>query len=832
MIGTAQTIRLDREWQLLIDRSGTASIASLPNNGWQPVRVGLSWNAQFDQLRDYMGIAWYRTRFDKPAIPNEGHVLIRFDAVDYFTEVFVNGTRVGEHEGGYTPFTIDLTNALHSGSNQLVVRVIDPPMDENENRARFPQMMYNEIPHGKQNWYVQTGGIWQPVWLEIKPHVYIERLHVTPEVSGQIEVEVTVSAGKTATESLNEKLSLVVRNKGGAIEFTRTTNVLKPGAVKFRGFIKSPQLWRLTTPTLYSVEVRIGIDNFKDQFGFRSFEARAGKFFLNGKPFFMIGALDQDFYPDTIYTPPSANYVRDQMLKAKSIGLNLLRCHIKVCDPTYLKTADEVGMLVWYEIPSWNDFNHFTLEAAARGEKTFREMVERDWNHPSIVIQSIINESWGADLKQESQRQWLRQASERAKQLTRPLHRLIVDNSACCQNFHVETDIEDNHRYNSMPDYHVPFDKWVADFATHPKWNFSSYGDARRTGQEPLVVSEFGNWGLPKLPHDLPWWFSRDFNGREVTRPAGLYDRFKQFQFERLFRDYNSLAEATQWHQFTSLKHEIEEIRSHASIQGYVITEFTDINWEANGLLDMWRNTKVYAAELQQIQQPDLVIIKPQKPNYRSGEVVEARIILSHYSDKQLRGATARWSTQSGLQGQVEIKPSITNGTTTSVGSIRFNAPKTDTARREPVKLEIRDKQGTLIAANSQDLNLFPTPAKSPNIRIVIDSTVDRGLATALIAAGYGISASDENLESVIITTTVNGVVQQHLSAGGRAIVIANAQTALPPTARWKIANRAGSDLDGNWVTNFNWVDNRAAPFNELSFNKILGFESYAVVPQ
>jgi len=222
-IGAAQTVQFDRDWQLLVDQTGTASIGSLPDNGWQPVRVGLSWNAQFDQLRDYMGVAWYRTRFDKPATPNGGHVLIRFDAVDYFTEVFVNGKRAGEHEGGYTPFTIDVTDVLQAGSNQLVVRVIDPPMDEKDNRARFPQILYNEIPHGKQNWYVQTGGIWQPVWLEIKPRVYIEQLHVTPETSGQVEVEVLVSAGKGSAEGLQEQLSLVVRNKSVTIEFTQTS---------------------------------------------------------------------------------------------------------------------------------------------------------------------------------------------------------------------------------------------------------------------------------------------------------------------------------------------------------------------------------------------------------------------------------------------------------------------------------------------------------------------------------------------------------------------------------------------------------------------------------
>ncbi|HEX8707692.1 MAG TPA: glycoside hydrolase family 2 TIM barrel-domain containing protein, partial [Pyrinomonadaceae bacterium] len=437
---SAQTVSLERGWQFLADRDGTLKEENLGNAaGWRDVRVGLSWNAQFAELRDYMGVAWYRTTFDAPRLrAGQGRVLVRFGAVDYFCEVYVNGRRVGEHEGGYTPFSFDVTEALRPGTNRLSVRVIDPPMDEKENRARFPRMMYNEIPHGKQNWYVQTGGIWQPVMLETRPRIYIERLHVTPQVSGEVLMEIELASGHDLLAMFNQGLRVTIRDPRGRVEFTQSLRARDGRRQVFRGRVKAPELWSLKNPALYSVEAELQGEPpqvVRERFGFRSFEARDGKFYLNGEPFYLIGALDQDFYPETIYTPPSEEYVRDQMLKSRRLGLNLLRCHIKVCDPTYLKVADEVGMLVWYEIPSWNDFNHFTPRAAERGERIFAEQVARDWNHPSIVIQSIINESWGADLKQAEQRRWLRAAFGRAKQLTAPLGRLIVDNSACCENF-------------------------------------------------------------------------------------------------------------------------------------------------------------------------------------------------------------------------------------------------------------------------------------------------------------------------------------------------------------------------------------------------------------
>src|SRR5215207_5770644 len=188
---TAQRTNLDQGWHLLVDRSGILKIADAgKTQGWRKAQVGLSWNAQFADLRDYMGVAWYRKQLQQPDLSNGKRAILEFGAVDYFTEVFVNGKRVGEHEGGYTPFSFDITDALKAGTNELLVRIVDPPMDEKENRARFAEMMYNEIPHGKQNWYVQTGGIWQPVTLRVCPNFCIERVQVSTRVDGQLEIYV------------------------------------------------------------------------------------------------------------------------------------------------------------------------------------------------------------------------------------------------------------------------------------------------------------------------------------------------------------------------------------------------------------------------------------------------------------------------------------------------------------------------------------------------------------------------------------------------------------------------------------------------------------------
>ena len=830
----AQT-KLERNWQLLADPAGRLKVSEITNaQGWRDVKVGLSWNAQFEDLRDYMGVAWYRTTFDVPQLGGTKRAILRFGAVDYFSEVFVNGKSVGTHEGGYTPFNFDITDAVKAGANNLAVRVIDPPMDEKENRARFPEMLYNEIPHGKQNWYVQTGGIWQAVWLDIKPLLYIEQVHVTPAMDGNVSVEVRL----TGEWYEDPNYEITISNAKGEVEFKQSWGGYesRKGRV-FACKVKSPQKWSLASPLLYSVEVRLnsGADAKTERFGFRSFEARDGKLYLNGEPFYMIAALDQDFYPETIYTPPSEAFVRDEMLKGKQLGLNMLRCHIKVPDPVYLKVADEVGMLVWYEIPSWADFKHYSPNAAARGEKIFAEMVERDWNHPSIVIQSVINESWGADLEHDDQRRWLRAAYERAKQLTAPLGRLIVDNSACCDSFHIKSDLDDFHQYYSIPDHHAQWDKWAADFASRPKWSFSPHGDAERSTREPLIVSEFGNWGLPRLPQSLPWWFPRDFGGRAVTRPAGLFERFKEFKFDRLFTDFNALAEESQWHQFISLKHEIEEMRRYGTIQGYVITEFTDINWEVNGLMDMWRNPKAYAAELAKIQQPDVILARLPKQNLTGGERLEVETLLSHYSNKDLNGAKVQWRLESGLKGQFDIRRTIDRASVTALQPIRLTVSATDRPRRERMTIEVRGRDGALIAENRYDLFIYPKAMRAQNAGVIFYDPAGNhaGLQRALAAAGYTASGTgDTTTQHVMIATKLDDRVRRHLEAGGKAVILADAKDALPSEATLKVTARAGSDLDGNWVTNFNWVNTNAAPFNEVAFSKLLGFEADTTVPQ
>jgi hypothetical protein len=832
---TVPRLELDGGWDFVEDRTGRLRYADLGKvTTWRPARAGLSWNVQFDDLRDYMGAAWYRTRIQVPSFGDTRHALLKFGAVDYFCEVFINGVLLGSHEGGYTPFSFDITAALHPGENEIAVRVVDPPMNEAENRELFPDMMYNEIPHGKQSWYVQNSGIWQGVRVEFCPALFVDRVDITPSFDGSFLAAIRLAgAGFTNEQIVREtKITITISETSGRIVYQHTQPVEHQSICEIRGVVPQRRAWSPDSPTLYVAEVSLsGAVTYRRRvrFGFRQFDARDGKFFLNGKPYYMIATLDQDFYPETIHSPASEEIVRDMMLKAKKLGVNMLRCHLKVAHPVYLDMADEIGLLVWAEMPSWSDSwfpsDHFSMRAALRGEHMFDEIMQRDWNHPSIVIRTIINESWGINLKDSEQRKWLVDAFDRVKDHLRPLNRLVVDNSACEGNFHLKTDIDDYHMYYSMPDQVRQWDKWLAEFAARPDWSFSPHGDAQRTGKEPLLVSEFGNWGLPTLPENetLPWWFEYSFGGRVVTSPAGVFLRFKEYDLNSVFRSYNDFAEESQIHQFISIKYEIESIRAQTSIEGYVLTAMTDVHWEVNGLLDMWRNPKVFSKELENIQQPDIAFGRTSKFTAFPGDEISVDLFVSHYSDRDLKNARLRWSTESGAHGSIAIA-NVTPGTAAKVGNAQWIAPQAASPTLERVWLELRTSNGMRIAENYLDLYVVPKIESSRQGVILSDSV------RAAIPALANTTASADR-DSVLIASRWGASIEDHLARGGAAIMLVNSEDALPEHFAVRTKFRAGNEYDGRWFSNFNWIRPDHPVFQPIAFGRILGFESAAIVP-
>ena len=824
--GTAKSaadsrVSLDGDWHFLADPEGTLDVQKLGSAPYvRPTRIPSSWQSQFSDLRDYAGVAWYwRSIAIQPPAADQV-VLLHFGAADYRATVYLNGKQAGVHDGGYLPFEFDITSLLHAGENQVAVRVADPGAKP---RETVDGISYAEIPHGMQNWYVQTSGLWQGVELDYRPRLRLGSVRVVAAPDGSLVITTSVMG---AAPAASEHVTAEVLDPAGKIVWKGEHDVaVGESNIKLSGQVRGPLLWSTSAPNLYELRVSVGsVESTHCHFGFRSFGAHDGKFYLNGKPIYLRGAVDQDFFPDSIYTPPSLDYLRDEMRKAKALGLNLLRCHVKVPDPLYLEAADEIGMLIWDEIPNWDKL---TPDSERRAMETLHGMVERDANHPSLVIVSILNDSWGANLKEAPDRAWLKAAYQQAKTF---VPWLVVDNSACCDNFHLATDIADFHQYAAIPDYASNFDRLVDDQAQRPGWLFSPYGDADPKGDEPLMLSEFGNWGLPHVPADPPWWFSREFDTREITQPAGVEQRFTDYQYNSLFPDLNALSDATEWRQFAALKYEIDALRAHPEIQGYAISAFTDVNWEADGLLDMWRHPKVFGDALERLQQDDLVVLRSDRANYQPGETVQADVYVSHYGSGDLTGATIAWQLEgTSLAGSLPLS-AIPAAGAAKAGTIRFPVP----AGPAPVKRALSARlmiRGKPLSENS--LNYYFYPSK----RLELPPPVSfydpppqrlRRLITEMRNRNYPVPTGSEAFP-VLITSTLDDTVKNKLRSGTRVILIAADPLHLAPGI--DVALREGSDLTGNWISDFLWLRKDQAPFTGIGFDTLPGFETQAVTP-
>jgi len=340
---------------------------------------------------------WYRREITVPRAWRRGRILLHFGAVDWESTVWVNGTEVGTHRGGYDPFSYDIREALKRGKKQeIVVRVLDPTDEGNSPIARGKQVMK---PHGI--FYTAVTGVWQTVWIEPVPEAYIVKLKMTPDIdNGTLTVEPEV-----AGDSAGTKVSVSVSREGKPVAGAAAA-AGGPAALEIPG----PELWTPSNPALYDVKVVLekggrAVDEVLGYAGMRKIaldqdDRGINQLFLNNEPLFEFGPLDQGWWPDGLYTAPTDAALRFDIETIKALGLNMLRKHVKVEPDRLYYWCDTLGLLVWQDMPSaLYKRDALSAEAlAARDaqfEKEWKAVIDALSNHPSIVMWVPFNEGWG-----------------------------------------------------------------------------------------------------------------------------------------------------------------------------------------------------------------------------------------------------------------------------------------------------------------------------------------------------------------------------------------------------------------------------------------------------
>jgi glycosyl hydrolase family 2 len=456
------------------------------------ITVPFPWGSALSGVDSQADIGWYRRTIRVPAAWQGNRVFVVVGACDWLTMGWLDGRKLGSFQGGYTPFEFELTPYVKWGQDQqLVLRV-----DDTDHPFKL---------NGKQG-YGQAKGIWQTIYLEARPAVALETVQFVPDIDAK-RVTVRAALDRTAPEEMTFELQFKAQNR-----VVKTAVPQGQKTVELEVTLDEMRLWSLEDPYLYEVQAVLSAGGAKDTvstyFGMRKISVTKlpGTDFpyiaLNNKPIYLKLSLDQAYHPEGFYTFPSDAFMRDEILRARQIGLNAQRIHVKIGIPRKLYWADKLGLLIMADVPnSWGPPDE---KMQNETEVALRGMIKRDFNHPAIFSWVVFNETWGLKSGEEGYtsetQDWVASMVQLAKQLDPT--RLVEDNSPC-NNDHVLTDINTWHAYLPGYEWTQHLDQICKDTHEGSAWNY--IGD-RTQGNEPMLNSECGNvWGYEGSTGDVDW---------------------------------------------------------------------------------------------------------------------------------------------------------------------------------------------------------------------------------------------------------------------------------------------------------------------------------------
>jgi len=327
---------------------------------------------------------WYQRTFNIPRKWKGQRVLLHFGAVDWDTTVWVNGKELGSHRGGYDPFTFNVTDTLKkSGSQEIVLSVWDPTNAGSQPRGK-------QVKNPRGIWYTAVTGIWQTVWLEPVPDdAHITKLRITTDIDAS-----------TVTIEPEYKAKVGIVYPGIKVEVLDNGNVIAGGRFAWKRLtikLDNPKLWSPDSPHLYDVKIELGSDKVLTYFGMRKIEikkdeAGINRLFLNNKPLFQYGPLDQGWWPDGLYTAPTDEALKYDIEVLKKLGCNMLRKHVKVEPARLYYWCDKLGLMVWQDMPNGNNKSDADKK---QFEVELKRVIDAFRNHPCIVMWVPFNEGWG-----------------------------------------------------------------------------------------------------------------------------------------------------------------------------------------------------------------------------------------------------------------------------------------------------------------------------------------------------------------------------------------------------------------------------------------------------
>lgn len=545
-------IDLNGEWDFLLEESDVGEreprFKEFPKNHLK-IKVPFCYQSEESgiNIQKRVDTVWYQKDFVFDKNENE-RAILHFGAADYLTYVYVNSQLVGTHKGGYTEFEFDITDYLIDNKAHIAVRC-DDSYDLHQPRGKQKWK-----PENFGCWYQEVTGIWKSVWAEIVPERYIKSFKLTPNREKSIDVDI-----KFNKNIINDVLKCEVYYGDQLVGSEKYD--INHDSLSFNIKLNEIHYWEVDNPKLYQVRFKLHSgDEVETIFGYRFISTKDGEILLNNKPLFMRLTLEQGYYKEGIYTFKDQDQMLEEINLIKACGFNGLRMHQKIEDDRFYYLCDLLGLIVWCEMPSAYDFDDVMVENFFR---EWKEVIEQHYNHPSILVWTPCNESWGVPgiRRNQEQHQFLIDAYNFTKQLDPS--RLVVSNDGWQ---HVKTDLVTLHNYYQDPvKFKEKFIDPLLDIVLNNRiisddMKFVPFAEGYYYEGQPILIDEFCGIG---------------FNIGEVKDGWGYGGQVKNI--EQFLDRYNELIKLA-----TNCK----------EIAGWCMTQITDVYQEVNGLLTFERHSK------------------------------------------------------------------------------------------------------------------------------------------------------------------------------------------------------------------------------------------------
>ena len=527
-------------------------------------------NIHDEEMHHYV---WYSRTFqaDKAKI-TRNKLILNFEGSDFFTKVWINGQLAGMHEGGYSRFSFDITNLITDGDNLVVVKAEDHP------DAQQPRGKQRWISENFGCWYVQTTGIWKTVWMEYVPSISLRSVKMTPNLpEGRLELEYTVDCPE-ALDGKKLEVEALVSFGGRFVTKVQTAIGKNPTKISVdlmaaeAGYPWGIRTWTPAEPNLYDISFRTRFngevwDEIGSYFGMREIRIEGPNILLNGAPLYQRLILDQGYWEESHLTPPDEEALIQDIDKIHELGYNGLRKHQKTEDERFLYWCDVKGMLVWSEAPAAYIYSDRAVELFTR---EWLDIVKQNYNHPSIITWTPINESWGVPQVETNRIQ--QHFTEAIYHLTKSIdpHRPVIVNDGW---EHTVSDILTLHDYEEAGEIlkkrYTQYKDEIMTTEIYHSTSKSALANGFSYKGQPVIISEFG--GIAFDSDKEGWGYGNKVNSKE--------DFLKRFD---------------------SITTAIKEI---PYVCGYCYTQVTDVQQEINGLMDIARNYKVDPEVIKEINE-------------------------------------------------------------------------------------------------------------------------------------------------------------------------------------------------------------------------------------